>query len=48
MRAEGYQPLCDAAKKAVRHADLPAAPDAEVYEIFKRPTGEFMPAQCNG
>lgn len=43
LRAEGYQPLCEAAVKAIRKASIPAAPDDETYEYFRRPTLDFMP-----
>ncbi len=43
MQAEGYKPLCDAALKAFRSADIPPAPDNETYERFKSVTVDIKP-----
>lgn len=43
MQAEGYQPLCDAAVKAIQNAEIPVPPDDETYESFKASIMSFEP-----
>ncbi len=43
IKAKGYKPLCEAALKASRSADIPPAPDNETYERFKSVTVDFKP-----
>jgi TolA protein len=43
LQAKGYQPLCEAAKNAIRNAYIPPAPDNETYEVFKEFEMHFTP-----
>ncbi|WP_025121169.1 MULTISPECIES: cell envelope integrity protein TolA [unclassified Serratia (in: enterobacteria)] len=42
-QGSGYPPLCEAALKAIKNADIPAPPDDETYQRIKKTIITFQP-----
>lgn len=42
-QSSGYPPLCKAAIKAIKNADMPTPPDDETYQQFKKFIISFQP-----
>ncbi|CAM3886226.1 cell envelope integrity protein TolA [Serratia silvae] len=43
LQGNGYPPLCEAAIKAIKNADIPAPYDDETYQQFKKTVLTFKP-----
>ncbi|AYM90088.1 cell envelope integrity protein TolA [Serratia fonticola] len=43
LQGNGYPPLCEAAIKAIKNADIPAPYDDETYHQFKQTVLSFQP-----